>query len=224
MNTMADTINPLPTAPAAPDPLAALRDWHLPDPVSWWPPAPGWWLVAGLALGAIALAVVLGRRRWRQGAAVRTALGELEFLRGQLGAGLDPGGFAAAVSILLRRLALTRFPRERVAGLSGASWLAFLDATGGGDAFSHGPGRMLAELPYRAPGETGGRGFSRSSSRLEGPGPANVSTSSAGRLSGGLNHDRDGLPDQAQHRAQADGLALADLAGRWIRANRGTAP
>jgi len=221
---MADTINPLPTAPAAPDPLAGLRDWHLPDPVSWWPPAPGWWLVAGLALGAGALALVLWRRRWRQGAAVRTALGELEALRGQLGTGLAPGGFAAAVSILLRRLALTRFPRERVAGLSGASWLAFLDATGGGDAFSHGPGRMLGELPYRAPGATGGRGFSRSSSRLHAPGPAKASTSGAERLSGGLDHDQDGLPDQAQQRAPADSLALAELAGRWIRANRGTAP
>ena len=186
---MADTINPLPPAPAAADPLAGLRDWHLPEPVSWWPPAPGWWLVAGLTLGAGALAFALWRRRWRQGAAVRTALSELEALRGQLGTGLAPGGFAAAVSILLRRLALTRFPRERVAGLSGASWLAFLDATGGGDAFSRGPGRMLAELPYRAPGATG-----------------------------------DGLPERAQQGAQADGVALADLAGRWIRANRGTAP
>ena len=29
-----------------PDPLAQLRDIHLPEPVSWWPPALGWWLVA----------------------------------------------------------------------------------------------------------------------------------------------------------------------------------
>ncbi|WP_295392650.1 DUF4381 domain-containing protein [uncultured Thiodictyon sp.] len=165
---------PLPTAPIA-DPLAGLRDWHLPGPVSWWPPAPGWWLIAGLALGALVLAVVLWRRRRRRGAAVRTALGELHALRTQLGAGLNPQGFAAKVSVLLRRLALTRFPRERVAGLSGADWLAFLDATGGGEGFSQGPGRVLAESPYRNP---------------------------AAPTSG-------------------DPAALADLAERWIRANRG---
>ncbi len=216
--------NPMPVTPAGSDPLAGLRDWHLPDPVSWWLPAPGWWVVAGLVLVALAGATLLWQRRWRQGAAMRAALRELKVLRGQLDAELDPSGFAAAVSVLLRRLALTRFPRERVAGLSGASWLAFLDATGGGDAFSHGPGRMLADLPYCALGETGGRGVSRSTSHLHGPGQAQAVISSAGCRSSGRNHDQDCLPDQAQHRVQADGLSLADLAGRWIRANRGTAP
>ena len=97
-------------------------------------------------------------RGWRrQGAAGRAALRELATLRAQLPAGLDRRNFAAALSVLLRRLALTRFPRERVAGLSGAAWLAFLDATGGGGAFARGPGLVLAELPYQAPGRDPGR-------------------------------------------------------------------
>ena len=29
-----------------------LRDIHLPDPLSWWPPAIGWWL---LVIGSLAL-------------------------------------------------------------------------------------------------------------------------------------------------------------------------
>lgn len=137
------------------DPLADLRDWHLPDPVSWWPPAPGWWLLAGLGLLAVAAVWHWWRRRWHQGAAARCALDELAALRRQLDAGLDAHGFAAAVSVLLRRLALTRYPRGQVAGLTGSTWLAFLDSSGGGDGFTQGPGQVLAELPYRPAGGGG---------------------------------------------------------------------
>ena len=131
------------------DPLASLRDWHLPEPVSWWPPAVGWWLVAGLVL--ILFAVGLGRwRRYRRRTApARAALAELRALAAGLDSPLDDGRFASAVSALLRRLALARYPRAQVAGLVGLQWLDFLDRTGGGGGFSRGPGQGLAELPYR---------------------------------------------------------------------------
>jgi Domain of unknown function (DUF4381) len=135
-----------------PDPLAGLRDWHLPDPVSWWPPAPGWWLVAGLALAAGALVLHWWLRRRRQGAPARAALAELERLGAGLVADRDGRQYAAAVSALLRRLALVRYPREQVAGLAGADWLAFLDRSGGGGRFVQGPGQVLSGVPYRAPG------------------------------------------------------------------------
>ena len=132
------------------DPLADLRDWHLPDPVSWWPPAPGWWLVAVAALLGVWLVTRwwLGRRRAT--AAGRAASRELAALRQGLDADGDARRYAAAISRLLRRLALARYPRERVAGLSGRGWLEFLDATGGGDGFVEGAGRVLAEDAYRA--------------------------------------------------------------------------
>ena len=45
-----------------------LRDIHLPADPAWWPPAPGWWLLLGPALLAIAAAAILLRpRRWRSG-------------------------------------------------------------------------------------------------------------------------------------------------------------
>jgi len=34
-----------PLTGAAPNPLDQLRDIHLPEPISWWPLAPGWWIL-----------------------------------------------------------------------------------------------------------------------------------------------------------------------------------
>ena len=59
-------------------------------------------------------------------------------------------GFVTEVSMLLRRVALRRFPRRRVAALFGADWCRFLDETGGDGGFSRGAGQVLASGPYAA--------------------------------------------------------------------------
>jgi hypothetical protein len=135
------------------DPLAQLRGYHLPAPVSWWPPAPGWWVLAVLLLVLVGTGAWLLLRRRRRRAAARRAQEELLALRAALGSGGDPAAFVRGLSRLLRRFALARFPRQEVAGLTGADWLAFLDANGGGGRFRNGPGRLLTEAPYRATGD-----------------------------------------------------------------------
>lgn len=123
------------------DPLAALRPLHAPDPVGWWPPAPGWWLLAGLLLG------MLGLIWWyhRRFALRRVALTELrELVRREP----DDTRLSAGVNQLLRRVALACFPRSQVARLSGEAWLQFLDSSSRDKGFSHGPGRVLATGPF----------------------------------------------------------------------------
>ncbi|MCG6896841.1 MAG: DUF4381 domain-containing protein [Thiocapsa sp.] len=132
------------------DPLGQLRDWHPPPPVHWWPPAPGWWVLAGLILLGGVWLVRLWWRRHTAGAPARAALRELAALRSSAQPDSDLRAFVAAISGLLRRLALADFPRDQVAGLTGSAWLDFLDATGGGGGFRHGPGRALVEAGYRA--------------------------------------------------------------------------
>jgi len=142
----------LPLAPSmAPsmDPLADLRGYHLPDPVSWWPPAPGWWLLAILGLVLITVTVFWLVRRYRRGAAARAARAELGALCDEFASRGDPTAFARGLSRLLRRFALVSFPLGRVAGLIGDDWLAFLDTHGGDGRFRDGPGRLLIEAPYR---------------------------------------------------------------------------
>lgn len=131
------------------DPLAGLRGYHLPEAISWWPPAPGWWgllLMLLIFLGSIIWVIVRWRQRQRP---VRLARAELKRLRVIFEQDKDSAAFTRGISRLLRRYALSRFPREQVAGLAGERWLAFLDAQGGRGQFTNGIGRWLIEAPYR---------------------------------------------------------------------------
>jgi hypothetical protein len=132
---------------AAPQALT-LRDIHLPGAPSLWPPAPGWWVLAILLLALIAwgVRVLLRRRRIRQQR--RQVLEALATLQSGLAGDRSPAQLAA-IGELLRRLALTRYPRTEVASLSGGAWLRFLDDTGGQGRFSDGPGQVFADGPYR---------------------------------------------------------------------------
>ena len=128
--------------------LEQLRDVHPPQAPGFWPPAPGWWLLAGF------VAIALGWAGWhlwrhRQRARWRNeVMDSLTALENSREAASDPMWLVAEVSVLLRRVALCGHDRDDVAGLSGASWLAFLDRTGGGGQFAEGAGRILATGPY----------------------------------------------------------------------------
>lgn len=129
-------------------PLLELRDIHDVPPPGFWPPAPGWWIIALLVLLAlIALSRRLLRRysRWRR---QRVALVMLANIYQAFAQDKDASRFAAEVSMLMRRVALLRFPRRTVAGLSGINWLVFLDETGGKGRFINGPGNILKTAPY----------------------------------------------------------------------------
>lgn len=110
------------------DPLAQLRDIHLPDPVAAWPPGPAWWLLAALALALAIGAAVWMLRRYRANAWRRQARAALNAAWNQWRAEGDDVAYLQAVNAILKRAALHQFPRESVAALSGAAWEAFLDA------------------------------------------------------------------------------------------------
>jgi Domain of unknown function (DUF4381) len=128
-----------------------LRDLHLPEPLGWWPPAPGWWVLAALLAAGL---VVLLRHylRSRSGAvARRTALKELRRLTVEYETHRDAVAFSSRLSQLLRRTMLAYAPRGDVAGLTGEAWLAWLDRDLKEPLFVSDTGRKLLELPYRKP-------------------------------------------------------------------------
>ena len=126
-----------------------LRDLHLPEPVGWWPPAPGWWVLLAVVLLGVLFVLHRVWVRWRADAARRTALKELARLESAWRAAPDPVLLATRLSELLRRAMLAYAPRKEVAGLTGQAWLAWLDRGLDDRFFTEGAGRALKELPYR---------------------------------------------------------------------------
>lgn len=128
-----------------------LRDIHLPAEPGWWPPTLLAVLLLAVALLALAAALAwLWRRvsRWRE---ARRLAGffdhEVAF------AGNDGERLQRASSCLRRAVARSR---PDAVALTGESWLALLDGDDRSHAFTRGPGRLLAEGPFRGdvqPGE-----------------------------------------------------------------------
>jgi Domain of unknown function (DUF4381) len=129
-----------------------LRDLHLPEPVGWWPLAPGWWILILLAFMAIALLIRQWYRAWSQNAARRQALRVLDARVAEYARHGNAVRLGSELSELLRRTMLAYAPRADVAGLTGDAWLAWLDRGLAPPQFLQGDGRPLIEWPYRNPG------------------------------------------------------------------------
>lgn len=119
--------------------LTQLAPAHAPAAPSWWPPAPGWWVLAALALGLAAGASWWWRDPYRSSR--RAALRELKRIREE---DADPRASARAIESVLRRYALAVFGGERVAQLTGQSWLEFVAAQGGAPLSSESGRSLLA--------------------------------------------------------------------------------
>ena len=111
----------------ATDPLAALKDIHLPPAVGLWPPAPGWWIVGALVLFSIIFLITKLWQRWRARTYRRQALRQLQTIYAQWQRDQNDELFQQRVNQLLKQTALVAFPRAQVAALHGGTWLQFLD-------------------------------------------------------------------------------------------------
>src|SRR5262245_13976995 len=133
---------------ADPTSLENLYDIITPPPVPWWPPAPGWYVLGAAVLVLAAWAGWSGWKRWQAAAYRRAALAALQQLKARTTDEAQRESALRELPELVKRAALAAFPRQQVASLSGAAWLAFLDRTGHTDAFTRGRGQLLPVLSY----------------------------------------------------------------------------
>ena len=129
-----------------PDLLERMHDLAMPEAVSWLPQTDGWWVLLAWLLGLALLAV----RKWvihRQANRYRReALASLETLRRS--AAQDDAQAAARVAELVKRTALSAYPRSEVASLYGQAWAEFLVRTAGGDRLIAAAAPKLASAAY----------------------------------------------------------------------------
>ncbi|WP_020395513.1 DUF4381 domain-containing protein [Thiolinea disciformis] len=133
-----------------------LRDIRLPPDIAWWPPAVGWWVLMIVALlTLVGVFYYLSRAR----APVRRVQGTLpsavaELDRIEHAYRHDPRALVCELSVLLRRVAISLYGRQAVAGLTGDHWLQVLDRQQPSPVFTKKFRQALTELPYQPSGET----------------------------------------------------------------------
>lgn len=117
------------------NPLDKLEPLIAPAPISWWPPAPGWWALALLlpllVWGLMHLIKRLPRRKQtveeqRLDPLRQAALAELAQLRKPYD-GVEAGPWLQQLNALLKRLCRHRYPESHSHTLNSRAWLAFLD-------------------------------------------------------------------------------------------------
>ncbi|MFW1676336.1 DUF4381 domain-containing protein [Pontibacter sp. JAM-7] len=122
-----------------------LRAMQVPEAIGWWPPAPGWWLLALLVVVLLYLTVRWIRQRLQNPS--RFALAELKSIERAYQTHQNPRQLLIHCNALLKRMALTLYPREEVADLSGDAWVDFLQRSGSISAWEQLV--VLATGPYQ---------------------------------------------------------------------------
>ena len=138
------------TNASAPDPLAELQDIHLPTEIGLWPPAWGWWLLLIVTIVCVASLVFFIKRNKVRNTYRALALAEVHNTVKQYSDEQGPE-YLQALSIILRRTALSGFSSQFNASLKGHDFLQWLDeqCTKTNSQFSQGVGTALLIGPYQ---------------------------------------------------------------------------
>ncbi len=127
---------------------ASLRDIHLPDAVSWWPPAIGWWILLALIIVAIIFVPKL-YRRITYTPLKKVAENTFKHIVAKYNRSHDNSGFINETSRFLRQTAMSYCGREEIAQLTGEQWVKALNNISGQTHFNDEIKQSLLNAPYQ---------------------------------------------------------------------------
>lgn len=104
-----------------PDLLHQLKDVQLPQPISGWPLAPGWYVLLVLLLGLIGVGVVMMRRRLAKKRRQQRIWQQFLAIEAQQN--------VATAMAYIKQVAITLYPNQQVEQLQGEAWVEFLQAS-----------------------------------------------------------------------------------------------
>lgn len=109
--------------------LQNLNDIVMPAAVGWWPLASGWYWLLGLLLITFIWWAFRLSKHWIANRYRRTALRELLLLKQAAQTEEMRASSLRQLPVLLKRTALSAYPRSAVASLSGNDWYQFLNSS-----------------------------------------------------------------------------------------------
>ena len=133
-----------------PDLLSQLRDIHAAARVSWWPPAPGWWLLAALAIAGRVYLILQARAVLVRRRPIKAARALYQKLyNDHLGGVINERQYLHEASELLKRLFIHGLHDDRARKANDDEWPHLLDERSASSEFSEGPGRQLGNQRFR---------------------------------------------------------------------------
>ena len=108
------------------DPLSQLNPLRAPAAITWWPPAPGWWVIFCVLIVLISILLFVLFRRYKKQSYRRQAIFALDNLLLESSNQADYDSFPSRVNALLKTVAQKTYDKKEIAILHGSNWLNFL--------------------------------------------------------------------------------------------------
>ena len=128
--------------------LQNLNDIVLPEAVGWWPLANGWYYLFAVLLLLLAWLIYRMIQSWNGNRYRRAALHQLQLLAKDIADKEKRDAGLRQIPVLLKRTALSVYPRNQIASLTGKHWLDFLNSKVSTDSFTDSTAGLLDKLSY----------------------------------------------------------------------------